>query len=175
MMKAVMRWFGAADVSFAVLDDRMVKFIHSHDFHDGKEYAWEDVDQPYETGEKFARKLSQPPDGYTGKRVIPNKAMYEMNFSLQLAMEGSRLGFADRRYGDGRAIQRKTQKFLHQLGYIACGPVNYTNNFSENVAYAVCGGQTEQARHNFSISPRFGAVLGVGASIVTYPWPRPSR
>jgi reductive dehalogenase len=166
MMKAVMRWFGAADVSFAVLDDRMSKFIHSYDFHDGKPYVWKDVDVQYETG-PMAGRLRNPPPADNGERVIPNKAMYEMNFSLQLAMEGSRLGFADRRYGDGRAIQRKTQKFLHQLGYLGIGPVNYTNNFSENVAYAVCGGQTEQARHNFSISPRFGSVLGVGASIIT--------
>jgi reductive dehalogenase len=167
MMKAVMRWFGAADVSFHILDDKYINFICAYDFHDGKKYEWEDVDQPYETGEKFTSKWRTPPPTELGKRVIPKKAMYSMNFSLQLAMEPSRLGFGDRRYGDGRAIQRKTQKFLHQLGYIACGPVNYTNNFSENVAFATTGGQTEQARHNFSISPRFGSVLGVGASIVT--------
>lgn len=167
IMKAVMRLYGAADVSFAVLDDVMINFIHSHDFHDGKAYIWEDVDEPYETGQLYTNKLGSPPPANVGKRVIPNKVKYEMNFTIQLSMGPSRLGFADRRYGDGRMIQLKTQKFLKQLGFIGIGPVNYTNNFSENVAFAVCGGQTEQARHNYSISPYFGSVLGVSASIIT--------
>ncbi len=73
----------------------------------------------------------------------------------------------DRRYGDGRQIQRKIQAMLATLGYQACGPLDYTNNFSENVAFAILGGMGELMRAYYSASPTFGSHIGVSAGIVT--------
>jgi reductive dehalogenase len=162
MIKAALRLYGAADVCFIELDDFTNKFVFTHDFHDGKPYVWEDVDDAYETGEKGTSKAPR-----AGKRVIPRKAKWLINYNLQMSNDSINLGMGDRRYGDGRQIQRKIQRMLGSLGYQACGPVDYTNNFSENVAFAVLGGMGELMRSYYSASPTFGSHIGVSAGIVT--------
>ncbi len=162
MLKAALRLYGAADVAFHQLDDTMSKFIFTNDFHDGKPYVFEDVTDAYETGDTAATKSPR-----AGKRVLPTKAKWAVNYVLQMSNDSINNGLGDRRYGDGRQIQRKLQSMLANLGYQACGPLDYTNNFSENVAFAVLGGVSELARWYSSISPKYGSSLGVAATIVT--------
>ncbi|AKG54383.1 reductive dehalogenase [Dehalogenimonas sp. WBC-2] len=162
MIKAGLLLNGACDVAFHELDDKMSKFIFTNDFHDGKPYLWEDVEVGYETGETGTSKSPR-----AGKRVLPKKAMWAINYSLQMSNDSINNNFSDRRYGHGRVIQRQLQGWLSGLGYVAHGPLDYTNNFSENVAFAVLGGVSEVARWYSSISPTFGSSLGVSATIVT--------
>ncbi|PVV82819.1 reductive dehalogenase [Dehalogenimonas alkenigignens] len=162
MIKAGLLLNGACDVAFHQLDDTMSKFIFTHDFHDGKPYVWEEVPVGYEEGETNATKGPR-----AGKRVLPNKAKWAINFSLQMSPDSINNNLSDRRYGHGRVIQRQLQGWLSGLGYLAHGPLDYTNNFSENVAFAVLGGVSENSRWYSSISPTFGSALGVSATIVT--------
>jgi len=162
MIKAGLLLNGACDVAFHQLDDTMSKFIFTNDFHDGKPYVWEDVPVGYETGETAATKGPR-----VGKRVLPTKAKWAINYTLQMSNDSINNNFSDRRYGHGRHIQRQLQGWLSGLGYLAHGPLDYTNNFSENVAFAVLGGISEVGRWYSSISPKFGSSLGVAATIVT--------
>lgn len=162
MIKAGLMMWGACDVVFHQLDDTTRNFIFTHDFHDGKPYVWEDVPVGYETGETAASKGPR-----AGKRVLANSAKYIINYSLQMSNDSIDNNLSDRRYGHGRTIQRQLQGWLAGLGYQAYGPLDYTNNFSENVAFAVLGGTSEIMRSYISASPVYGASLGVAAGIVT--------
>lgn len=162
MIKAALRLYGAADVAFIEVDDFTSNFIFTHDFHDGKPYVWENVDNAYETGETGTSKSPR-----AGKRVMPAKAKWLINYNLQMSNDSINNGLGDRRYGDGRQIQRKIQAMVATLGYQAMGPLDYTNNFSENVAYAILGGMGELGRAYYSISPIFGSHIGVSAGILT--------
>jgi len=162
MIRAGLLLNGACEVAFHQLDDTMSKFIHTNDFHDGKPYVWEDVPVGYEEGETSPVKGPR-----TGKRVLPNKAKWAINFALQMSPDSINNNLSDRRYGHGRFIQRQLQGWLAGLGYLAHGPLDYTNNFSENVAFAVMGGISEPVRWYSSVSPVFGSALGVAATIVT--------
>ncbi|MEL7562911.1 reductive dehalogenase [Dehalogenimonas sp. 4OHTPN] len=162
MIKAALNMWGACDVVFHELDDVTRNFIFTNDFHDGKPYVWEDVPVGYETGDTAATKSPR-----AGKRVLANSAKWVINYSLQMSNDSIDNGLSDRRYGHGRTMQRQIQGMLAALGYQAYGPLDYTNNFSENVAFAVLGGTSEILRSYISGSPIYGSSLGVAAGIVT--------
>jgi reductive dehalogenase len=162
MIKSALMLWGACDVVFHELDDTTRNFIFTNDFHDGKPYVFEDVPVGYETGETAATKAPR-----VGKRVLANSAKYIINYSLQMSNDSINNGLSDRRYGHGRTMQRQMQGFLSSLGYQAYGPLDYTNNFSENVAMAVLGGTSEIMRMYISASPVYGSSLGIAASLVT--------
>jgi len=158
--------YGASDVAFLELDPATTRnMIFSHEFHDGKPYSFEDVDKASETG-PLATGTKAPVEG---KRVIPNKTRWVAQYSFDESEEwlgrfGEEGGL---RYPIGNQVRYLIQAFLKGIGYQAIGPMNYTNNLSENIGMAVLGGTSELGRNNLSISPKYGAVQGQCASIIT--------
>lgn len=166
LLRQVCVLLGASDISIVELNPATSRnMIHSHEFHDGKPYVFEDVDQAYFTGTVTTAKASNN----DGKRVIPNKCRWvvQYNFDESHTWLGRFAEEGGLRYPEGRQIQLRIQAFLHGLGYQAIGPLDYTNNLSENVGMAILGGTAELGRNNLAISPRFGAVHGECSSIIT--------
>ena len=168
MMRQVMVLLGASDVSFVELNPATTRnLVVRNDYHDGKPYIFEDVDQPYATGPEDAGARSKGP--LEGKRVIPQKARYLMQFSYDESAEiiGRNMSGGGLRYSMGRRAQLMIQSYLKSIGYLAIGPLDYTNNLTQNVGLAILGGGSELGRNNLSISPTFGAVQGQASSIIT--------
>jgi reductive dehalogenase len=166
MLRQVAVLLGASDVALVELNPATSRnMIISHEFMDGKPYIFEDVDQAYETGPKPVGRA--PID--EGKRVIPNKCRWVLQFCFDEASHwmGRSSLEAGLRYPEGRQVQLRIQTFIKGLGYQALGPLDYTNNLSENLGMAVLGGTGELGRNNLVISPRFGAVCGQCSSIIT--------
>jgi len=166
MLKVAATMYGASDVAIIELDPNTSKnMIFSYEFRDGKPYVFEDVDQAYETGEADVN--GRP--AKDGKRVIPNKCRWVIQYSFDESEEWlGRFGEeGGMRYQTGQHAQPCIQRFIKSLGYQAIGPMNYTNNMSENIGMAILGGTSELGRNNLSISPRFGAVQGQCSSIIT--------
>ena len=166
MVKVAAIMYGASDVAFIELDPATSRnLIFSYEFRDGKPYVFEDVDKAYETGEADVN--GRP--AKDGKRVIPNKTRWLVQYSFDESEEWlGRFGEeGGMRYQTGQHAQPCIQRFIKSLGYQAIGPMNYTNNMSENIGLAILGGTSELGRNNLSISPRFGAVQGQCASIIT--------
>jgi len=151
IIRAAMRHFGAAQVTFLELDERTRKLMYSHD-PDGKELVFEDVEEAYETEEK---------------RVIPNKCKYVIVWSVQMSLETLRrspthtacqttLGA----YGRSRRIQGLTQEFLRGLGYQGLGEGSI-NALGIAPAMAVMSGMGELSRLNRVITPEYGPMIRV--------------
>jgi reductive dehalogenase len=151
ILRAAMRHFGAATVTFHELTDDTKKFIYSHD-PDGKELIFTDEDEAYETEEA---------------RYIPNKCKYVIVFAVQMSLETLRrspthtacqttLGC----YGRSRRIQGLTQEFLRGLGYQALGEASI-NALGIAPAFAVLSGMGEMGRFNRVITPEYGPMVRI--------------
>lgn len=159
MIRAAMRHFGAARVTFLELDENTKKFIYSND-PDGKPIVFEDIDQAYESDQK---------------RVIPNKAKWVIIYSIRMSMETLRrapthiacqttLGA----YGRSRQIQGLTQEFLRGLGYQGLGESS-ANALGIAPAFAVLSGMGELGRHNRVITPEFGPMVRIFKLVTDLP------
>jgi reductive dehalogenase len=156
---------GASDVGIVELNPNTTRnLIWRNEFHDGKPYVFEDVDQAYETGDPTG-----PGEPLEGKRVIPEKCRWAIHYSFDESADwlGRFSQEGGLRYSSGQHTQMRIQSFIKGLGYQAIGPLRYINNLSQNIGMAVMGGEVELGRLNLGISPQFGAVVGICASIIT--------
>ena len=161
IIRAAMRHFGAATVTFHELTDDTRKFIYSHD-PDGKELIFTDEEEAYETEEA---------------RYVPNKCKYVITYSVQMSLETLRrspthtacqttLGC----YGRSRRIQGLTQEFLRGLGYQGLGEASI-NALGIAPAFAVLSGMGELGRFNRVITPEHGPMVRIFKNFSpTYPW-----
>ncbi len=169
MIAAASKYLGASDIGFLELDDKMMNLVVTHDYYDGKQYVFENAEQPQVIGEILPDEQSMAWKAAAGKRIIPNKCKYMIHVSLQqqLCREGQSFMPGGLRYPRGRLIQLELQKFIKSLGYLAVGPLGYTNNMTQNVGITTMDGEAELGRLNLAISPRYGSVFGVAATILT--------
>ncbi len=147
MMRAVLKFRGAAIVGFAELNERTKSLIFTRE-RDGTAYAFEDVDEGYEVKRE--------------KRVIPNKAKWVISYAVPMSEELIRRmptalaeGAVQIGYSYGRIVGSGVQEFLHTLGYQALGAGD--NSVGPNPGWAVMAGLSEMSRaHQNSISPELG-------------------
>lgn len=149
VLRVAMRHFGAAQVGFVKLDDDTRKLIYSYD-RDGKELAFEDVDQGYETD---------------NRRVIPNKVEWVIVYSVRMSSESIKraptvIGAQSTMlsYNRGRFVQSRTQAFLRGLGYQCLGQVPL-NGLGPSNGFAVLAGLGEMSRLNRMITPEYGPMV----------------
>jgi reductive dehalogenase len=156
MIRAVARYFGASQVGFLELDERIKKLIYSYDDPlkpGGKKLEFKDTDQAYETGDK---------------RVIPNKIRWVIVISVQMSedlmkrtmgrvptpLSASTTYLA---YARSRFIIDDLQTFLYMLGYQGVMGTSW-NSLGIAPAFAVMAGLGEMSRLNRMISPEYGPM-----------------
>lgn len=146
--------FGAARVGITGLDKR---HVYSRDC-DGKEVVFEDVDQPYETGEK---------------RVIPEKCRYVIVFLLHMPYDafgcspdpvGSMGPFFT--YSRIDQLLAPMAEFIRVLGYTA---IPSSNDTAPNGPFAIEAGLGEQCRADKVINPDLGTMIRICKIITDLP------
>jgi reductive dehalogenase len=163
LVRAAMRVFGANEVGFLEIDDRISRLIYSHDW-DGKKIDFENVDKAYETNDK---------------RVIPNKAHWIIVFTVQMSLDllKHRMGRAPTpysaaatgsAYARARMIMDDLQIFLHVLGYQGLMST-WFNGLAIAPALGIMAGIGEQSRLNRLISPEYGPLVRVFRLITDLP------
>ena len=149
IVRAAMRMFGAAQVSFVKLDEHTKKLIYSID-SDGKVIVFEDVELAYETDEK---------------RVIPNKAKWVISFTTRTSIENMKHApsviprfttFSG--YSRARYVKYHTQAFISGLGY-QCITSPRNNGLGLADGFAVMAGHGEMSRLNRMITPEYGPMV----------------
>jgi epoxyqueuosine reductase len=164
MIRAVMRHFGADQVGFLELDERVKKLVYSFDARDGKPIEFENVEWAYETDKK---------------RVIPERARWVIVFSVQMseelikrydgkaptALSSSTVGLA---YARGRNILDRLQTFLYVLGYQGLMG-SWFNGLAIAPALGVMAGLGELSRLNRLISPEYGPLQRIFKIITDLP------
>jgi len=146
MIKRVAKEFGAFQVGITGLDRR---HVYSHDC-DGKEIAFEDVAEPYETG---------------NKRVIPEKCKYVIVMLVEMPADG----LACTPFPIGSAVPWITYKkidlligylahFIRGLGYIA---IPSSNDTAVNAPFANEAGLGEQGRADKLVNPVAGMLVRI--------------
>nr|UZH91508.1 reductive dehalogenase [uncultured bacterium] len=171
MLRAAISWFGGADVSAVEIDDKTRKLIFSHDTF-GKPFVWEDVEKGYETSEK---------------RVIPNKCKWMLNFNILQSAAMTRVGPNDPMEGDKKGavckleesgmimgyshvdmIHRRTQEFMHTLGYQCMGSNEFMGEtFGAIIGVSNLSGLGETGRHSLMISPIHGSTVRMPTVMLT--------
>ena len=164
MIRAVLRHFGADQVGFLELDDRIKKLVYAFDARDGKAIEFENVDWAYETA---------------NKRVIPERARWVVVFSVQMseelikryagkaptALSSSTVSLA---YARGRNILDRLQTFLYVLGYQGLMGT-WFNGLAIAPALGVMAGLGELSRLQKLISPEYGPLQRVFKVITDLP------
>ncbi|MBT3337650.1 MAG: reductive dehalogenase [Anaerolineae bacterium] len=159
ILRVAMRHFGAATIGFVELNEKNSKLMYSYDM-DGKQIAFEDVDEAYETSQK---------------RVIPYKAKWVIVYTVQMSSETLKrapTAIAQQTtllsYSRALDIQNKTQEFLRGLGYQCLGEAT-VNGLGISPAFAVMAGLGELARHNRVITPEFGPMVRIFKMVTDLP------
>lgn len=164
MIRAALRHFGADQVGFLELNERIRKLIYSHDALDGKLLEFENVELAYETDQK---------------RVIPDRARWIIVFSVQMseelikrrsgrtptALSSSATGLA---YGRARNIMDRLQTFLRVLGYQGIMGT-WFNGLGIAPALGVMAGLGELSRLNRLIGPEHGPMQRIFRVITDLP------
>ena len=164
MIRVALRNFGADQVGFLKMDERVRKLIYANDARDGKVLAFENVERAYETSEK---------------RVIPERAQWVIVFSVQLsgelikrtngsvptALSSSTTGLA---YARARNIMDRLQTFLHVIGYQGLMGT-WFNGLGIAVGLGVMAGLGELSRLNRMISPEYGPMQRVFRIVTDLP------
>lgn len=169
LVRAALKYFGAAQVGFVELDERTRKLVYSFDGVDGKALEFENVDLAYETD---------------NKRVIPERARWVIVFSLQMSEElikrdagkvPTPLSSSPTSFGYARArnVIDRLQIFLHGLGYQGLMGEWY-NSLACAPALGIMAGLGELSRINVMISPEYGPLQRVFRVITDLPL-APSR
>ncbi|MFQ6108960.1 MAG: reductive dehalogenase [Candidatus Aminicenantales bacterium] len=153
LVKAAARYFGAATVGIAILDQR-----HIHSRERGKEIKFEAVDEPYEK---------------EGKLVVPDKCRYVIALSVQMSLDniqcsptaissaGSSMGYSRCEF-----LVAGLAEFIRGLGYVAIPSVN---DLGSSVAVAVDAGLGELGRTNRLITPEYGPCVRLAKVITDLP------
>lgn len=167
MIRAVGRYFGASQVGFLELDERIRKLIYTIDdplVPGGKKLVFEDVDQAYETEDK---------------RAIPNKARWVIVFSVRMSGDvlSRRKGLTPTplsasatylAYSRSRFIVDELQAFLYMLGYQGIMGTTW-NALGISPALAVMAGLGEMSRLNRMISPEYGPMQRIFKLVTDLP------
>ncbi len=159
ILRAAMRHFGAATIGFVELNDKTRKLIYSYD-PDGKELAFENVEQAYETDTK---------------RAIPFTARWVIVYTVQMSTETLKrapTAIAEQTtilaYSRALDVQNKTQEFIRGLGYQCLGESS-TNALGISPALGIMAGLGELSRHNRLITPEYGPMVRVFKMITDLP------
>ena len=165
MIRAALRFFGAAQVGFVELNENTRKLIYKYDGLDSKRIEFENVDKPYETDKK---------------RVIPDKARTVITFSVQMSEElvkrkksgGMPTGLSSAAtgmaYGQAKNIVDRLQNFLHVIGYMGLNGSWY-NGLGIAPAFGVLAGLGEMGRINRMISPEYGPLQRIFKVVTDMP------
>ncbi len=176
MMRAVMTFFGAADIGVAEMDEHHKKIVGLHGVNSINAPYW-----PFGSSPKWpipTRNL-QPVefgnvpdftyDGTTGTTTIPsNLGLYSIAYAIPQSHEMFRTGPQSKlfqaanisRYRQREAIRFSTLAFLKGIGYLSIADCPYC--MMPGAASAGLTGLTENSRQtNMAISPEHGSTVGL--------------
>jgi len=168
MMRSALRFLGASQVGFSVLDENTKKLIFTRHCRpiDG-------------LAEKYIQYESGIAKGYETNTayILPDKQLYVISIALQMSKELFRQGHSilrtcgnGSRYYHWAGVQNRAQALLNGLGYTGYGyPIRHWGLMSAE-ADAVLSGMSEMSRNsNVTISPEFGSVAGYFTLITDLP------
>lgn len=153
-VKIAARFFGAALVGVCKLNRQ---HVYSHEL-DGKAITFEDVQQPYETGER---------------RVIPSACRWVVVYGVRMSSETvDRAPTAIAQAASSLAYSHLTQvgaslaEFIRSMGYVA---IPTSNDTAASIPFAVEAGLGELGRHNRLITPEYGPMVRLGKLLTDLP------
>jgi len=166
MIRAFLRFHGAAEVGFVELDtDTTEKLVYAYDTGSGAaqgpKITIADVDQPSET---------------KNERILPKKARWVIIYTIRMADEFMRraptplvVAPTNLRYDLKSIIQGELQSFLRGLGYMGLGEASSANALGSKVGWAIMAGLGEHSRAMHLITPNYGLRQGLFAVITDLP------
>lgn len=164
MLRVFGRLFGAADMGFLYLDDKIKKLLYS-DVH------FEDVEKGYEEPGPFGGGLAGALMG-GARKVLPNKDLWVITSLMPQSMFQSRNtvrgewgGSNFHAYSRTAVYANKIMVFLKSLGYEAYGSA--TPTLGSNVGFGVMSGLAEYCRTSQMVSPIFGNTFRTVFPIIT--------
>ena len=153
MVRAAMKFFGAATVGMTEIDENTRKLFYAVDAFDKKQVVFEDVDEPQETDTQ---------------RIIPNKARWAIVFSVRMApaniarapypVSQATVALA---YSEGAIIANRLQEFLRPLGYHCMAESNILGSLANSGGFGVMAGLGELSRLNRIITPEYGPLVRI--------------
>ncbi|AKG54217.1 reductive dehalogenase [Dehalogenimonas sp. WBC-2] len=179
MLRAAAIFYGAGQVGFAKLDQKLV-FTYSKGEANSTKYigSWppplsaarridiEDVDQGWDDGEVVH---------------LPNKPLWEISVMIPMARDAWRTAQSDRSSGPAAAanssryrimeiVQPCIQGFIKSLGYTCYGYFEGSGGIVPAQASAVLTGIAEMGRHSEAvIDPEYGANMGYYSLLTDLP------
>jgi len=168
ILRAAATFLGASSVGFAVLEGdekKICNIVHS----EGRPFAWEDVEWPYDTDAKI---------------VVPNnRTLYAIAIAEEFSKELWRHGTNDfgagqmrgaansDRYRRWSIVYRGLQRFLTYMGYMAFGyPNHQARGLLPAAADGILTGLCEGGRNaNINISPEHGMCQGYFSLVTDLP------
>ena len=161
MVRAAMKFYGAATVGMVELDENTRKLFYSYDAFDKKQVIFSDVDEPQET---------------ETQRIIPNKAKWVIVFTVRMAPANiarapypasqATVGLA---YSEGALIANRVQEFLRALGYNCMAESNIMGSLANSGGFGVMAGIGELSRLNRLITPEYGPIVRVFKVVTDLP------
>ena len=158
MIRVAARYFGASDVGFLQVDEKVKKLIFTHmqidpsstdHFTGGRPILFEDAEKAYATPEKV---------------VIPNKDLWAMVFEMPQSLIGNLMGEygnfgnnAAMAYANTYMFTFRMHDFIHALGYDHMGGCGM--EVAPTAALGVLSGLGELGRTMRLVSPKHGNCI----------------